>query len=155
GHTTIPASRTSWRTLMYAMDDLAGYRVGAERACGKTADQPAIACTHWYRSTMNAGNRLDAAATALIGLYDPVKGQWRSIGWWKSANALTALIDYSEASGSKTYRYGISNTFDKNSQANFTNAYMDDTGWWGLGWVRAYDLTKDKRYLDMAQRDAD
>ncbi|TQN71989.1 Mannan endo-1,6-alpha-mannosidase DFG5 [Colletotrichum shisoi] len=35
---------------------------------------------------------------------------------------------------------------------NFINEYYDDEGWWALGLVRAYDITRDQDYLDMAVR---
>ncbi len=155
GKTKIPGGRRGWRTMMYRVDDFAKHAVGAVRACGKAGDRVEITCTPWFRTTVNAESRLDAAATALMQLYDPGKGLWRSIGWWNSANALTALIDYSRATGSTAYRYAIADAFDKNDGDGFTNEYMDDTGWWGLAWVRAYDLTGDARYLAMARRDAD
>lgn len=155
GKTRIPKGRRGWRTMMYRIDDLARRAVGAVRACGKAGDRVEIACTPWFRTTTNAGTRLDAAATALMQLYDPGKGLFRSIGWWNSANALTALIDWSRATGSTAYRYAVADAFAKNDGDDFTNEYMDDTGWWGLAWVRAYDLTGERRYLDMARKDAD
>lgn len=100
-------------------------------------------------------DRADAAADALMGFYNESTGLWDTTGWWNSANAMTALIDYSDRTGSTEHLAAIGNTFDKNGGNDFTNEYLDDTGWWGLAWVRAYDLTGEQRYLDMARRTAD
>lgn len=155
GQTKIPNGKRGWRTMMYSVDDASQRLVGVVRACGKAANRSEVACTPWQRTKTNAATTIDAAATGLMELYDPHKGLWRSIGWWNSANALTALIDFSEKTGSQAYRYAIAKTFDQNRRDDFTNEYMDDTAWWGLAWVRAFDLTHDRRYLDMAKRDAD
>jgi predicted alpha-1,6-mannanase (GH76 family) len=157
GDTTIPTGDRGWRTLMYNIDDPANHGVGAVRACGKAGNRDDIACTPWARSTVDAGTRTDAAATALMQFYDNDTGLWSTTGWWNSANDLTALIDYMQRTGSTTYEYAIANTFDKEKSAqggNFTNDYLDDTGWWGLAWIKAYDLTGDQQYLSMAETDA-
>jgi predicted alpha-1,6-mannanase (GH76 family) len=65
------------------------------------------------------------------------------------------MLDYFEVSKTTTYRYVIGNTFDRNDGKRFTNMFMDDTAWWALAWIRAYDLTHDQRYLDTAKHDAD
>ncbi|WET80811.1 glycoside hydrolase family 76 protein [Amycolatopsis sp. QT-25] len=150
GDTKIPAGQRGWRTLMFNVDDPATHRFGALRACGKAGNRPEIACTSWFRTTVAANDRAEAAATALMQFYDNGTGLWQTTGWWNSANALTAILDYSGRTGSPNYRYAIGNTFDRNRGGNFTNEYIDDTGWWALAWIRAYDLTKDRRYLDTA-----
>lgn len=35
--------------------------------------------------------------------------------------------------------------------SGFINNYYDDEGWWALAWVRAYDVTGNSEYLDMAE----
>lgn len=35
--------------------------------------------------------------------------------------------------------------------SGFINNYYDDEGWWALAWVRAYDVTGNTEYLDMAE----
>ncbi|RSM51976.1 glycosyl hydrolase [Amycolatopsis sp. WAC 01376] len=150
GDTKIPAGQRGWRTLMFNVDDPATHRFGALRACGKASNRPEIACTSWFRTTVAANDRAEAAATALMQFYDNSTGLWQTTGWWNSANALTAILDYSTRTGSPNYRYAIANTFDRNRGDNFTNEYIDDTGWWALAWIRAYDLTNDRRYLDTA-----
>jgi predicted alpha-1,6-mannanase (GH76 family) len=93
----------------------------------------------------------EAAAAALQEMYDGSTGLFPSTGWWNSANALTALIDYSIATGSKAYEGDVATTFAHNKQANFLNGFYDDEGWWALAWIRAYDLTGTSAYLAMAK----
>jgi predicted alpha-1,6-mannanase (GH76 family) len=96
----------------------------------------------------------DHAKTAAVGLqrwYDPEKGTWKTVGWWNSANALEAVIDYSVQTHDRTYLPDIANTFEKNQRGRFLNRYYDDEGWWALAWIKAYDLTHEERYLAMAK----
>jgi predicted alpha-1,6-mannanase (GH76 family) len=75
------------------------------------------------------------------------------------------LVRYSAVTDSQTYLPLIDKVFERNRQftvsgkngkpdatmKNFLNEYYDDEGWWALAWIDAYRLTKQKKYLEMAQ----
>lgn len=99
------------------------------------------------------GHRARAALgmQALSAWYDTPSGLWNGNEWWRGANMLEVTIDYSRHTGDSTYVPLIDNTFVENQSGNFLNEYYDDEGWWALTWIKAYDLTHDVKYLDMAK----
>ncbi len=93
------------------------------------------------------------AIYALQDWYSWDAGEWNSTGFWNSANALYALIDYMAAGSDRDYTNVIGNTFAKPQYANFINDYYDDQGWWALTWINAYDfLVNEEQYLKMAKK---
>lgn len=91
--------------------------------------------------------------------------------WWNSANALTALINYMLLTNDRAYADKVDYTFTNGQNAwipdqnaaksgtpqpivyrDFLNRYYDDAGWWALAWIRAFDLSRDRKYLDMSAR---
>ncbi|ROS78887.1 glycoside hydrolase family 76 protein [Cellulomonas sp. PhB143] len=156
GATTVPDGASGARTLMYNNDDWTTKRVGALRACASVAGQ--AGCTAWARTTWNAGNRTTAAATAMMATYDNETGLFHHDQWWPSAVALSAVIENADVAGMGSYEYAIARTYDANVDAQggqFRNEYVDDTGWWAVAWIDAYDLTGEQRYLDTARAAAE
>ncbi len=94
-----------------------------------------------------------AAAGALQRWYRPRTGLWKSAGWWNGANALTAVIQYSQRTGERGYLAVIETTFARAQRVHpgFSNDYYDDDGWWALAWIAAFDLTGEGKYLDLAR----
>jgi predicted alpha-1,6-mannanase (GH76 family) len=78
-------------------------------------------------------------------------GQWTTTGWWNAANCIEAIENAIVSNNGENFLSVITNTFNLNSSGNFLNAYYDDEGWWAAAWIRAYDLTGDVRYLNMAK----
>ncbi len=125
----------------------------APAACGSgtliAADVPVNGSTYLQQAAL--------AAQSLQAWYNSGTGLYASpSGWWNAANAITALVDFERVAKDPTYLSTIANTFAKaqtgsSGHANFTNTYYDDTGWWGLAWIDAYDLTGNQAYLSMAE----
>jgi predicted alpha-1,6-mannanase (GH76 family) len=95
--------------------------------------------------------------------YNPDTAWWLS-SWWNSAVAVTTMMDYMQKTGNADHRWIVDRTFEVNKgvfpagvkssdaiEGNFVSRAIDDTEWWGIVWVEAYDLTHDPKYLAMAQ----
>ena len=117
-------------------------------------------------STMSYANpwlfRVESGFGSLQKWYNPQTSLWETTNWWNAANITTVLIRYSAITGSQTYLPVIDQVFERNNhdvvlgrnntiKKNFLNEYYDDEGWWALAWIDAYRLTKQKKYLEMAQ----
>lgn len=100
-----------------------------------------------YRAYAAAGMK------ALQRWYRPRTGRWRTTGWWNCANALTAVIAYTQRTGDQAYFGVVERTFTaaRRRHPDFLVSFYDDNGWWGLAWIAAYDLTGEARYLEAAR----
>ena len=80
-------------------------------------------------------------------------GLWQTTGWWNAANALMAVIRYTRHTGDQAHTGVIAATFGaaRRQHTDFLNWFFDDSGWWALAWVAAYDLTGEDRYLAAAR----
>jgi predicted alpha-1,6-mannanase (GH76 family) len=106
-----------------------------------------------------------AAVASLQNWYDERTGLWaipggtprgpHDPGWWNSANALHALIDYMHLTGTEGYLRTVENTFDRHEHSRFLNSFYDDEGWWALALINAHDFARDHerkhRYLTSAK----
>jgi predicted alpha-1,6-mannanase (GH76 family) len=165
GRTTLAAGTVGGTTTMFATRDPRGKLYGgAVRACGREASHQQGSCTAWARPVPS---KAKAAADALMWSYDPNPAWWPS-SWWNSAATLTTLIDFAKSTGTHDYDWAIGRTFEVNKGAfaagvrssdpiegHFTSRAIDDSAWWGLAWVAAYDHTGDTRYLAEATTIAD
>ena len=96
--------------------------------------------------------RATAGMVPLQVWYDAPSGLWNKTDWWTSANQLETVIDYTRETGDTAYLGDVDNTFVKNQASNFDRfGFYDDDGWWAIAWIKAYDLTHQQKYLDMAK----
>jgi predicted alpha-1,6-mannanase (GH76 family) len=160
GRTSVAAGSTGTRTVKVNIDDPRGWLYGgAIRACGRAVEGQNGSCTAWARATSVPA---DAAADALMWSYDPNTAWWPS-SWWNSAVALDTVIDYMRHTGNRQYSWIVNRTFTVNRVAfpagarstdaidgDFISRSIDDSQWWALAWIDAYDLTGDVTYLNEA-----
>ncbi len=104
----------------------------------------------------NARRPVEQGLQRLQQWYNPQSGIWaKPAGWWNAANATTVLANYRIVTGSTRYDSEIENTFERapvsQDAPNFTNKYYDDSGWWALAWIAAYDATGKQEYLQQAE----
>jgi predicted alpha-1,6-mannanase (GH76 family) len=97
-----------------------------------------------FNANMEAGTRVLQQWYNGSGLYN-------STGWWNAANCIEAVIEDIIANDDVRYLPVLTNTFNLNSSGNFLNDYYDDEGWWANSWIRAYDITGNTNFLNMAK----
>jgi hypothetical protein len=160
GRTSVPSGATSTKTVrINTSDPLGRLYGGAVRACGRAVEGQNGSCTAWARP---AASRDAAAADALMYSYDPNTAYWPS-SWWNSAVALSTVIDYMRQTGDTRYAWIVDRTYqvDKASfpagarssdpiDGDFISRATDDSEWWALAWIDAYDLTHNAAYLNEA-----
>lgn len=110
-----------------------------------------------------ARERASDAVDAMMRSYDAESGRWDpDAAWWQSGNALIALLDYTRTTRDRRHLWALENTVEEQRKplpwwpeggGEFRADSTDDTGWWGLAMVRAYDLTHRRKYLDIAKTD--
>jgi hypothetical protein len=104
-----------------------------------------------------AADRQDPLRAAMAELFTSYAGSTGLIGntWWQAAVALSTVETYAQTTGDTSYDAAFQEAFNLNAAGNFENSSDDDTAWWGLAWLQAYEVTHDRSYLAMAQTDAD
>jgi predicted alpha-1,6-mannanase (GH76 family) len=104
--------------------------------------------------TLAARSPLAADMAQLFGYYSENTGLIGS-SWWQAAVALSTVEAYAQATGDNSYDAAIASAFELHSGGDFENDSDDDTAWWALVWLQAYDITHVPAYLSMAETDAD
>ncbi len=97
-------------------------------------------------------NANTVAAISTLQQWYNSSGLWTSTGWWNAANCVDAIENGIAANnGGQSYLNVLINTYSLNSKDDFLDDYYDDDGWWTEAWIKAYDLTGDVLYLNMAK----
>jgi len=104
--------------------------------------------------SLGARNPLRAGMAVLFASYGADTGLIGN-SWWQAAVALSTVESYAQITGDMSYNSAIAGAFALNSGGDFENDSDDDTAWWALAWLQAYDLTHVPAYLAMAETDAD
>ncbi len=100
----------------------------------------------WHAAT-------DAAMRTLTGMYDPLSGMFNSGHMWTWASGIEASITGYQISSGAVHQYMFPATRDLRGFADFLEEFgYDDQAWWGNAWIRAYDVTGNRDYLDLAGR---
>jgi len=102
---------------------------------------------------VSAASTSDVAAgmATMMQSYDSSTGVIGNDSWWGSAVALSTLETYHQTTGDSSYDYAISTVFNNNAPSKFQTDSLDDTLWWTLAWIRAFDITGNQTYLQRAE----
>ena len=103
----------------------------------------------YVRYSIAASNEMMTWYNAATGLFDGA--------WWNSANVVTTLANLYEQFPNEI-RHITDQVFPTTLQqaptafgfTGFLNGFYDDELWWTLAWIKVFDVTGEKKYLDKA-----
>jgi predicted alpha-1,6-mannanase (GH76 family) len=119
-----------------------------------SANSAIFAVSGGFADAVVAGDDFNAdtaAGTAALQQWYNASGLWDTTGWWNAANCVEAIENALVAANGGPLLSVLTNTFNHNSAGNFINSFYDDEGWWANAWIRAYDLTGNISFLNMAK----
>jgi len=100
-------------------------------------------CSDWRLHASQTANSVMGRAW-----YDVNQGPWNNY-WWKSANTMETITDFMDYTNTNQFGWIYDHVYQRGG--SFINTYYDDEGWWGIAWLKAYERTKDGRFLKLAQ----
>jgi predicted alpha-1,6-mannanase (GH76 family) len=125
-------------------------------ACGPTSDESAGSTD----DALASSSRADDATTHLLGRFwdggqhylratDP--GDGRDAGYWIFAQAFDAVVDGAQRTHGAKFKGDIAVLYDAQDARGWRRDWFDDENWMALALIRAYDVTREQRYLDRAE----
>ncbi len=131
---------------------VAAVAVGAMACSGESVgeDEDALASV----------TRADAATSALLNRFydhgnhyfadaDPSDG--KLAGYWIEAQAYDAVLDAVQRTGGKELHAWVEAGYEAQDARGWSRDFFDDETWMALALVRAYDVTKNAKYLARAE----
>ncbi|GAM86193.1 hypothetical protein ANO11243_042050 [Dothideomycetidae sp. 11243] len=105
--------------------------------------------------------RAHKAVTKLQTFYNTPTSGWWSEGWWNTAQCLTLLADLRSVDDSdfiKSITDGPNGVFTHTLQGQHMDngylaydGYFDDELWWVIALIQVYDVTGQKKFLEVAR----
>ena len=95
----------------------------------------------------------DAATAAMQSQYYPgPNGLWNATPWWNQAEIMESFENTMVRTNGQSYVGLLAPAYAGHNvgPTPFINGANDDNLWWGLMWLRAYDLTGDMQYYNVA-----
>jgi predicted alpha-1,6-mannanase (GH76 family) len=93
--------------------------------------------------TYHQAQLVDAQAAKAVNSHDVVESTYRLVHAGTNTSTSTSTSTSSSSQGRAAQ--------DKRGSPDFLNNFYDDEGWWLWAFLRAFDLTRDHRYLRMAE----
>ena len=94
----------------------------------------------------------DAALEAmLLHYWSQSAGYFDTAAYWTFAQAYDAVLDGVERTGGARFAGWVETLYLAQNAKGWSSNYYDDENWMTMALLRAYDLTKDARYLNEAK----